>query len=60
MLDNRALLRRGFTTDAEQWKTTDITAETGKISAQSHTIVKQICFANRNVLFSLLFSLSKN
>ena len=36
----------------------------GKISAQPHTIVKQICFPNGNVLFLLLFlllfSLSKN
>ena len=32
----------------------------GKISAQPHTIVKQICFPNSNVLFLSLFSLSKN
>ena len=32
----------------------------GKISAQSHTIVKQICFPKNNVLFMSLFSLSKN
>ena len=32
----------------------------GKISAQSHPIVKQICFPNGNVLFLSLFSLSKN
>ena len=32
----------------------------GKISAQPHTIVKQICFPNCNVLFLSLFSLSKN
>ena len=32
----------------------------GKISAQPHTIIKQICFPNGNVLFLLLFSLSKN
>ena len=32
----------------------------GKISAQPHTIVKQICFPNGDVLFLLLFSLSKN
>ena len=32
----------------------------GKISAQSHTIVKQICFPDGNVLFCQLFSLSKN
>ena len=32
----------------------------GKISAQPHTIVKQICFPNGNVLFLSLFSLSKN
>ena len=31
----------------------------GKISAQPHTIVKQICFPNGNVLFLSLFSLSK-
>ena len=32
----------------------------GKVSAQPHTIVKQICFPNGNVLFLSLFSLSKN
>ena len=32
----------------------------GKISAQPHTILKQICFPNGNVLFLSLFSLSKN
>ena len=32
----------------------------GKISAQLHTIVKQICFPNGNVLFLSLFSLTKN
>ena len=32
----------------------------GKISAQPHTIVKQICFPEDNVLFLSLFSLSKN
>ena len=32
----------------------------GKISAQPHTIVKQICFPNGDVLFLSLFSLSKN
>ena len=32
----------------------------GKISAQPHTIIKQICFPNGSVLFLLLFSLSKN
>ena len=32
----------------------------GKISAQPHTIVKQICFPNGNVLFLSLFSLCKN
>ena len=31
-----------------------------KISTQPHTIVKQICFTSGNVLFKLLFSLSKN
>ena len=31
-----------------------------KISAKPHTIVKQICFSNGNVLFLSLFSLSKN
>ena len=30
----------------------------GKISAQPHTIVKQICFPNGNVLFLSLFSLN--
>ena len=32
----------------------------GKISAQPHTIVKQICFPNGHILFWSLFSLSKN
>ena len=32
----------------------------GKISAQPHTIVKQICFPNGNLLFVSLFSQSKN
>ena len=32
----------------------------GKISTQPHTIVKQICFPNGNVLFLSLFSLSRN
>ena len=32
----------------------------GKVSAQPHTIVKQICFPNGNVLFFSLFSLVKN
>ena len=32
----------------------------GKVSAQPHTIVKQICFPDGNVLFSSLFSLFKN
>ena len=32
----------------------------GKISAQSHPIVKQICFPNGNLLFLSLFSISKN
>ena len=32
----------------------------GKISAQPHTIVKQICFPNGNLLFLSLFSQSKN
>ena len=32
----------------------------GKISAQPHTIVKQICFPNGNVLFLSLFPLFKN
>ena len=32
----------------------------GKVSAQPHTIVKQICFSSGNVLFLSLFSLSKN
>ena len=31
----------------------------GKISAQHHTIVKQICFPNGSALFLSLFSLSK-
>ena len=33
---------------------------TGKVSVQPHTIVKQICFPNGNVLFLSLFSISKN
>ena len=32
----------------------------GKISTEPHTIVKQICFLNGDVLFLSLFSLSKN
>ena len=36
------------------------TTHNGKISAQPHTIVKQICFPNGNLLFLSLFSLSKN
>ena len=32
----------------------------GKVSAQPHTILKQICFPNGNVLFLSLFSLFKN
>ena len=32
----------------------------GKISAQPHTIVKQICFPNGDVLFLSMLSLSKN
>ena len=32
----------------------------GKVSAQLHTIVKQICLPNGNLLFLSLFSLSKN
>ena len=32
----------------------------GKISAQPHTIVKQICFPSGNILFLSLFALSKN
>ena len=32
----------------------------GKISVQAHTIVKQICFSDGNVLFLSLLSLSKN
>ena len=32
----------------------------GKVSAEPHTIVKQICFPNGNVLFLSLFSLFKN
>ena len=35
-------------------------ANQGKISAQPHTIVKQICFPNGNLLFLSLFPLSKN
>ena len=34
--------------------------ELGKIFAQPHTIVKQICFPNGDVLFLSLSSLSKN
>ena len=32
----------------------------GKVSAQPHTIVKQICFPNGNVLFLSMFSLFKS
>ena len=32
----------------------------GKVSAQPHTIVRQICFPNGNVLFLSLFPLFKN
>ena len=32
----------------------------GKVSVQPHTIAKQICFPNGNVLFLSLFSLFKN
>ena len=39
-------------------KNIDIAA--GKVSAQPHTIVKQICFPNGNVFFLSLFSLFKN
>ena len=39
---------------------TDESIKFGKISAQSHAIVKKICFPNGNVLFLSLFSLSKN
>ena len=38
----------------------DVGKSKGKVSAQPHTIVKQICFPNGNVLFLSLFSLSKN
>ena len=38
----------------------ELNAAHGKISAQLHTIVKQVCFPNGNVLFLSLFSLSKN
>ena len=41
-------------------KRKDIITGPGKISAQPHTIVKQIRFPNGNVLFLSLFSLSKN
>ena len=37
-----------------------IVTTSGKISAQPHTNVKQICFPNGNVLFLSLFSLFKN
>ena len=36
------------------------TVELGKIFAQPHTIVKQICFPNGDILFLSLSSLSKN
>ena len=38
----------------------DCVAIFGKVSAQPHTVVKQICFPNGNVLFLSLFSLFKN
>ena len=40
-----------------EWETEE---NQGKISAQPHTIAKQICFPTDNVLFLSLFSLSKN
>ena len=38
----------------------DDQGDDGKVSAQPHTIVKQICFPDGNVLFMSLFSLFKN
>ena len=40
--------------------TLQFSQSSGKIFAQPHTIVKQICFPNGDVLFLSLFSLSKN
>ena len=45
-------------TDFRKLKNIDIAA--GKVSAQPHTIVKQIYFPNGNVLFLSLLSLFKN
>ena len=42
------------------WKNITPARAPVKISAQPHTIVKQICFPDGNVLFLSLFSLSKN
>ena len=47
---------RKFTSQSSWW----FNNSAGKISAQPHTIVKQICFPNGNVLFLSLFSLFKN
>ena len=41
-------------------RTLDSSSVYDKVSAQPNTIVKQICFPNRNVLFLSLFSLFKN
>ena len=43
-----------------QLKLKNVRQISGKISAQPHTVVKQICFPNGNLLFLSLFSLSKN
>ena len=43
-----------------QWKGIKFETIFGKVSAQPHTIVKQIRFPNGNVLFLSLFSLFKN
>ena len=43
-----------------KWKKVTFVKIKGKVSAQPHTIVKQICFPNGNVLFLSLFSLFKN
>ena len=47
---------RKFTSQSSWW----FNNSAGKISTQPDTIVKQICFPNGNLLFSSLFSLSKN
>ena len=51
-LQNHKLTERNV-----EWETEE---NQDKISAQPHTIAKQICFPTDNVLFLSLFPLSKN